>query len=277
MATIPGSHYLVTAPGQPVNIVETTTGLDLPPTVPGAFNLEVFIGSIAGMPSIAAGYQGLAILSPSGHELDLISGAFAATDQGVGDDTLSAYGANETVDGGSAIAALNLFGSAETARGGSGADTINVLGNNDLAIGGTGSDTINVAGSFDTVDGGSDDLINLIGSSSQINQGTGLDTINVVGSDDTVSAGAQAGTNEGLVNFLGGNMIFADAGNQFTDTVVGFDQAAGDRIHLTSDTVANALAHSAQVNGGADTLITLTDGSTILLKGVSHIDTGFFA
>ena len=72
-------------------------------------------------------------------------------------------------------------------------------------------------------------------------------------------------------------MTLADAGKKFTDTVVGFDQAAGDRIHLTSDTVANAVAHSAQVNAGADTLITLSDGSTILLKGVTHIDSSFFS
>ena len=51
--------------------------------------------------------------------------------------------------------------------------------------------------------------------------------------------------------------------------MVGFDQAAGDRIHLTgSDTVAVASATQGQ-QGGADTLITLGDGSTILLVGVT--------
>jgi len=59
--------------------------------------------------------------------------------------------------------------------------------------------------------------------------------------------------------------------------VIGFSDAAGDRIHLTTDTISDALAHSTQVNGGADTLISLSDSSTILLKGITHIDSGFFA
>ena len=276
MATIPGSQFVATAPGQPVNVVKTTTGTGLPPTVPGAFNLEVFVGGVAGAP--APGYQGLAVLSPSGLELDLISGAFAVTDNGTGNDTLNAFGANETVIGGSAGVALNLFGNGETAQGGSGPDTINVFGSSDSVSGGTGNDTINVFSAHDTVTAGSgNETINFIGSSSQINQGTGSDTINVIGSSDTVTAGTHAGANQGLVNFGGANMTFADAGNKFTDTVVGFDQAAGDRIHLTSDTVANAVAHSTQVNAGTDTLITLSDGSTILLKGITHIDSSFFS
>lgn len=294
MATIPGSHFVATAPGQPVNVVETTTGTGLPPTVPGAFNLEVFVGGIAS--TSAPGYQGLALLSPSGLQLDLISGAFAVTDNGTGNDTLNAFGANETIIGGSAGVTLNLFGHGETAQGGSGPDTINVFGSSDSVTGGTGNDTINVFGAHDTISAGTgndaitvfgssdsvtggagNDTVNFIGSSSQINQGTGSDTINVFGSTDTVTAGANAGANQGLVNFGGANMTFADGGNKFTDTVVGFDQAAGDRIHLTSDTVADAVAHSTQVNAGADTLITLSDGSTILLKGVTHIDSSFFS
>jgi len=294
MATIAGSQFVATAPGQPVNVVETTTGTGLPPTVPGAFNLEVFVGGIASAP--ASGYQGLALLSPSGLELNLISGAFAVTDNGSGNDTLNAFGANETVIGGSAGVTLNLFGHSETAQGGSGPDTINVFGSSDSVTGGTGNDTINVFSAHDTITAGSgndainvfassdtinggtgNDTINFIGSSSQINQGTGSDTINVIGSADTVTAGANAGANQGLVNFGGANMTFADGGNKFTDTVVGFDQSAGDRIHLTTDTAADAVAHSTQVNGGADTLITLSDGSTILLKGISHINSGFFS
>jgi len=69
-----------------------------------------------------------------------------------------------------------------------------------------------------------------------------------------------------------------DSGTSYADTVVGFSQGLGDTIKLTGgDTSAYALAHSTQVNGGADTLITLNDGSTILLKGVSHIDGSFFS
>src|SRR6185437_14317973 len=112
MATIPGSQFDATAPGQPVNVVVTTTGTGLPPTVPGAFNLEVFVGALTSAPTTpAAGYQGLAVLTSSGLELDLISGAFAVTDNGSGNDTLSAFGSNETISGGGANVTLNLFGS----------------------------------------------------------------------------------------------------------------------------------------------------------------------
>jgi hypothetical protein len=38
-----------------------------------------------------------------------------------------------------------------------------------------------------------------------------------------------------------------------------FSQPNRDRIYLTTDSVPNALAHSQQANGGADTLITLSD------------------
>lgn len=38
----------------------------------------------------------------------------------------------------------------------------------------------------------------------------------------------------------------------------------------------SALAHAQQVNGGADTLITLAGGAEILLKGVTSTDSSFF-
>ncbi len=286
MATIPGSHYVATAPGQPVNVVETMTGMGLPPPMPGAFNLEVFVGGAASS-NVVLGYQGLAVLSPSGNQLDLVAGGFAVTDNGSGNDTIDARGVRETIVGGASGGTLNLFGSLEEAHGGSGPDTINVFGGSDLVIGGSGSDTINVFASTSTLPGGSGgdvitggsgtDLINVFGSSSHINQGTGSDTINVFGSSDTVTAGVAVGANQGTVNVFGSGTTLADGGNKFADTVVGFDQSAGDRIHLTTDTVADAVAHSTQVHGGADTMITLSDGSTILLKGVSHIDPSFFS
>jgi hypothetical protein len=46
---------------------------------------------------------------------------------------------------------------------------------------------------------------------------------------------------------------------------------------LTTDTVSNALAHSTVVNGGQDTLITLSDNSTILLKGITTLNSTLFS
>ncbi len=348
MATIPGSQWQASASGLTVNVVQTTDGT-LPAPIAGDFNLEIFISGSGGAPTTpAAGYQGLAVLSPSGLELDLISGAFAITDNGSGNDTLSAYGANETISGGAANVALNLFGNNEVANGGGGQDTINVFGNadtvngngvdlinvfgtGDWVNGGSGNDTINVSGTGNFVAAGSgNDLINVLGSADTITAGTGNDTINlsgngfilaggsgnslinasgngdiiaagsgndtiavsgfddmvalgsgndtvfISGNSDTVQSGSNTGANQAQINMSGTNMMLVDGPNQYADTVIGFDQGSGDRIHLTTDTVANAVAHSTAVNGGADTLITLSDGSTLLLKGVTHIDSTFF-
>jgi len=231
MATIPGSQFVAASSGQPLNIAGPEQGMSLPSPVAGAFNLALFGTMTNASPVPQSGYQGVAVLSPSGLELDLIAGAFAVTDDGAGSDTITA---------------------------------------------GSGSDTINVSASFDTIDGGTGptEIIAVVGASDFINLGTGSDTVAVSGSADTVTAGAAAGSNQGLVTFSGSNMTFVDGGAQFADTVVGFDQAAGDRIHLTNgDTVAT----STQVNGGQDTLITLSDNSTILLKGITHVDGSFFS
>src|SRR5271170_5463962 len=212
MATIPGSQFIATAPGMPVNVQETTTGTGLPTPTAGDFNLEVYVGSLANVPALAPGYQGLAVLTSGGLELDLISG---------------------------------------------GNDLITDNGNFDQFKDGGGADTITVTGSFDAINLSGTDTVGFLG-----------------GSYDTVTAGAQPGTNADLINLSAGtnNFTFADGSNIYADTVVGFDQAAGDRIHLTTDTVADALANSTQVNSGQDTLITLSDHSTILLKGVTHVD-----
>ena len=292
MATIPGGQFQLTA-RETVHVVETQTEKGLGGAVAGDVNVEVFVGLQANAPKAPAhGFDGLAVLSPSGHQLDLISGKFAATDNGSGHDTISAYGSGETISGGAAPVTLNLYGSNDTAIGGAGNDTIgvlgnhdtvygssgrdivNVLGNHDSVSGGSGADTINVFGVHDTVTGaGGTDTVNVYGHHDSVVIGAGHDTVNVSGSHDTVTAGGNS-----LVSFGGTHETFADGAPKYADTVVGFSQGAGDRIQLSGgDTVTSALAHSKQVNGGHDTLITLNDGSTILLKGISSVNSHFFS
>jgi len=67
-----------------------------------------------------------------------------------------------------------------------------------------------------------------------------------------------------------------DKSSASADTVVGFNDGPNDLGSLIIDPANTALAHSALVNSGGDTPIMLGDGSTILLKGVSHLDPGFF-
>jgi hypothetical protein len=103
--------------------------------------------------------------------------------------------------------------------------------------------------------------------------GAGPDTVNVSGMFDAVEAGTQGSATTAFVNLSGSFTTFVDGPNTYNDTIAGFSTSSFDKIHLTgTDTVTTAV----QVNGGADTLITLSDSSTILLKGVSHIDSSFF-
>jgi hypothetical protein len=53
-----------------------------------------------------------------------------------------------------------------------------------------------------------------------------------------------------------------------------FSEAVGDAIKLSG--IGRTVVCSTPVNGGLDTLIRLSSGSTILLKGVSHIDNSIF-
>ena len=118
-----------------------------------------------------------------------------------------------------------------------------------------------------------DGTVNAIAGNVNVVLGSGASTV-FGGAGDSVTAGSGASA----INFLNAaNQTFIDSSNVYADTIVSFDQAAGDRIHLTTDTVTNAVANSTQVNNGADTLVSLSDGSTILLKGVTHIDSSFFS
>jgi Ca2+-binding RTX toxin-like protein len=194
--------------------------------------------------------------APGGSDLIGVIGDNNSLTGDVGNDTIWSIGNNLTIS--------SLVGN----------DLNGFIGNNDSIDGGAGNDTIWMIGNHDTVNGnGGNDLIGSIGDSNQITGGTGNDTIFATGNGDTVAGG---GGNDQIAIGSGAQTL-VDDGTAFNDTVVGFDQTSGDRIHLTSDTAANALAHSHQVNGGLDTLITLSDGSTILLKFVNHIDNSFFS
>jgi beta-glucanase (GH16 family) len=173
-----------------------------------------------------------------------------------------------------------ISGDAQALSVASGTNIVDATGNYDTIAGGVGADTITASGWGDEVIAGSGlETVSLSAGDGRIDQGSGQDTIDVSGNNDTVSVGAQGnGMNQALISVQGNWFTFADGAALYADTVVGFDQARGDSIHLTGfDTQTYALAHATQVNGGQDTLMILDDGSTILLKGVSHIDGSFFS
>ena len=116
-------------------------------------------------------------------------------------------------------------------------------------------------------------VIGDLGDGGLIDPATGSNTIYLSGSNDTVTGG---GGNNNTIYLGGSDNVLTDGPTVFNDTVIGFNQAAGDRIHLTSDTGSDALAHTSVVNS-TDMLIALSNGSTILLKWTSHVDASFFS
>src|SRR5271154_226501 len=216
MASIVGFFFEATTPNLPVHVVETMGG-GVPPPGHRAFNLEVWTGNPADAPtSPAPGYQGLAVLSNSGMQIDLISGAFAVTDHGTGDDTINADGNNQTISGGVANVTLNL------------------LGDNDVANGG-GRDTISVFGNFDTVNGVGNDLITVFGNKDSVNGGNGNDTIALFGVHDTITASTG---NETIAVFGDNNRVAAGTGNDMIDllaTAILLTKAVETRPSTRSD------------------------------------------
>jgi Ca2+-binding RTX toxin-like protein len=262
MATVPGAQFQ-------------------PTTIPGLPEIFFGSGSALGTPQI---------VSPSGATIDLVGGSYAITDNGIDGDTISVFGGSNMATGGSAAAIITAVGDNNTVTGGSGGDTITAVGNNDSVTGGSGSSLINVVGTGETVTGGGgNDILNVFGSGDTVFGGAGADTIGLYGDSDMAKVGpgadtiiatgtadtVTAGSGNAQIDAFGPQFTFHDSANLYNDTVVGFSQSAGDTIKI-SDT-GHTVASTALVNGGADTLITLSDSSTILLKGVTHVDTGLFS
>jgi len=76
----------------------------------------------------------------------------------------------------------------------------------------------------------------------------------------------------------GGGQIISDHDVPGQDTIMGFDQTVGDRLSFPNETAAaiDQVVASAQISGG-DTILTLPDGSTFTLVGITHPDGSFFA
>ena len=75
MASVPGGQYSFFATGQAVNVVTTPFGLNVPPPIPGDFNLEL-ITSLRDPPGMPPGYQGVALQSTDGKIIDLARGNY---------------------------------------------------------------------------------------------------------------------------------------------------------------------------------------------------------
>src|SRR5205085_4545346 len=83
MASVPGGQYTLFANGNNMNVVATPDGVGMPPPLAGLFNLEL-LTSGSGSSSIPAGYQGLAMLSPDGNTVNLVTGDYGVQVIGAG-------------------------------------------------------------------------------------------------------------------------------------------------------------------------------------------------
>src|SRR5689334_24955840 len=103
MASIPGSHYDIFAPNQPVNMALTYDANSAAPPVSGEFNLEVVINSTGtGDYPIAQGYQGVLIETPPGKgspaTLTMLHGNYGLVD-GAGNDRIFLGDGSESIGG----------------------------------------------------------------------------------------------------------------------------------------------------------------------------------
>lgn len=214
-----------------------------------------------------------------GHNTVIVNSSSNTVIGGSGNNIVDLNAVQDEYGGGTGRYTIVVGADRDTVVGGSGTGAIIATGNRDVLSAGTGgSDTIDANGDRNTISGGmvpsaAGGQISSFGDDDVINLGRS-GTVLVGGTHDTVNAGASPSGDFDTVTFSYGSQQLSDNGQVFADTVVGFDQAAGDRIHLAPhDHVSSTTA----VNGGHDTLITLSDASTILLKGITHVDHSFFS
>jgi Ca2+-binding RTX toxin-like protein len=272
MASIPGGQYnAFTQGGQQVNVVMTTDGNNLPPPIPGEFNLEVITGGVV-PPGLPPGYQGVAVLSDNGQTINMAYGNWAL--QLTGDPTVIGGAGSDTISGGNAPAMIIGGAGPDLIYGGSGPDTIQGGGGPDTIYGGNGPDAIYGGNGPDAIHGGSgNDTIQGGSGADQVYLGGGQNTVFGGSGPDTIDGGS--GQNQ-IYTGTGGTLI-QDSGEKGQDTVVGFNQAHGDAITFAGQDTASIdhVVATANVSGGSTT-ITLPDGSTMTLVGITHIDSSFF-
>jgi hypothetical protein len=211
MASIPGSHYDVFAPGQTVNFNLTYDPNSFGPPVPGEFNLEVIINATGtGNYPTPPGYQGVLIESVPGKTVPptvtMLHGNYGLVDAGgndqifLGDGSESVQGASgDTLAGGTG---LNQFLDAhlgnQSVTGGSGGTETIFGGPGDTIHGGSGGNETIASGGGDTIIGGSggNEFIDGTQGGQSIVGGTGGNETIWGGPGDTIQGGS--GGNERL-------------------------------------------------------------------------------
>ena len=246
MASIPGSHYDIFAPGQTVNIAVTPDPNSVPPPVPGGFNLEV-ITNATGIDKLtpATGYQGLAILSANGQVLSALHGNYGVVDNG-GNDLIILGDGRDTVRG--------AYG--DTLVGGTGLNQfIDAHLGNQSVLGGCGVNETIWGGPGDTIVAGGalNQFIDAhLGNQSVLGGCGGNDTIWGALTDTITGSGAGNETIAGV----SGETILGGAANTFFDATAGSESIVAGTGNTTiwggaHDTIQGALKGGSALIGFA--------------------------
>jgi Ca2+-binding RTX toxin-like protein len=253
-----------------------------PDTIQGGSGSETIYGGNGG--DVITGGSGADVIH-GGNGRDTITG-------GSGPDTIYAGHGGDLIYGGTGPDVIYAGDGPDTIFGGSGPDTIyggyhNHRGGDDDGHRGGDDDNHrdgdddNHRRGYDSHREGDDDG-HRGGAGILVHGGSGADLI--VGGDgnDTVFGGTGADTIDGgggdnLIYAGTGGTLIEDSRIQGHDTVVGFDQAHGDAITFAGATAAavDQVVATATVKDGSTT-ISLPDGSSMTLVGITHIDSTFF-
>lgn len=268
----------------------------------GTNNVDVFATGTGGQSTVIVGNAGQNWLH--GDAGDTLTG-------GSGNDTVGAFFGNVTADGGADNDLVYGNAGADTLIGGAGNDTLvgSVLGvtsGADSMVGGDGADLIiaastgaNIAtgdagndsmvggGGADNFQGGADaDILLGMGGNDSLVGGDGNDNLQggagndaLVGGngDDTLWGGAGTDT---LTGGAGADIFYMRSlGAGSSQTVADFSGTDGDRLHFTGITTLTVAAGAPSATGtvanvalsGSNTVITMPDGSTITLVGITSL------
>lgn len=206
--------------------------------------------------------KGIALVQATGSDnIKLVGGKGNETIVGnVGNNVISGAAGKDVVHGGAGND--TIFGGAgnDKLAGGVGNDVVYGGSGNDIVLGGAGGDTLYGGSGNDSIDGGSEDdrLFGGLGNDTLLG-GAGRDTIVSDGGNDVLTGGADAD-----------QFVILSSEEASSIQITDFNVAAtnGDVLDL-SGTVARSRADLVITKVGSDTIITLKDGTTIKLVGVT--------
>jgi Ca2+-binding RTX toxin-like protein len=188
-------------------------------------------------------------------------------------------GPADTITAGSGAAYIDgSWGYMSITAGTAGGSDMIVSGIGDTILGGAATATVIGSAGDTIVTGAGIAKVNGLAGNETITLGSGTDTV-YGGAGDTITGGSGSAYIDFIAGHSGGRYFAVSRNNDSlgSDTVYNFNVSSGDRIlGETSAQISTILAtqsHDARGN----TVVQLSDGSTMTLIGTHHLDSSFFA